>query len=326
MSSTTPNPFSSISSTRNVPNFIRVRDSAAPTQSYLSSIPRANSSAGVIPVSGLIHWNRNHVRMWLSVSSSLSSPGMWGALCLFSAICAAYLFFAHWLQGCMKSVMSGCRSIGEWRVAAAIKRSRAGFSPQGRGIDLNNLDLGRDPARTGDAGPPGGVGRRFSQSPARMKGGAGGRKSAGRRNRPKPAYSSAGLPGLAGVPAQRRASPYRHAAAAAFRISASHLLYARISMPAASAGVLPPIPPCGLMKLWWIMATWNIGESSPFAPRADPNRSANSPLGRSRVSVSHTMFRMWVSRMRGPQAAWRPGTTRHLRSGRPRPVGRRPET
>ena len=72
---------------------------------------------------------------------------------------------------------------------------------------------------------------------------------------------------MAAIHAQRRASPSRHEAAAAFCISVSHLLYARISMPAASAGILPPIPPCGLMKLWWIMVMRNIGESSLFMPR-----------------------------------------------------------
>lgn len=40
------------------------------------------------------------------------------------------------------------------------------FSPQRREVELNSLDLGRNPAQTGDAEPLGRVVRRFLQSPA----------------------------------------------------------------------------------------------------------------------------------------------------------------
>ena len=164
------------------------------------------------------------------------------------------------------------------------------FSPQRRGAELNNLDLGRNPAQIGDGEPLVCVMHQFLQSPARMGRGAGRRKSAGdiaiapsRRIRARVCRGIGGGPRItADVATSSRGGhgvPYKREPL----VLPAHLYAGR------SAGVLPPIPPCGLMKSWWIMVMRNIGESSLFTPRADLKRSANSPFRRSCVLVLLTM-------------------------------------
>ena len=107
------------------------------------------------------------------------------------------------------------------------------------------------------------------------------------------------------IPTRWRAPPSRHAAAAAFRAGMSRLSRPRISMPAARAGVLPPIRPCGVTKLEYGHSEHR--GSSLFMPRAGMKRSANSPVGRSLLLLL-TISCMWMPRTRQRP---RPLTTRY---------------
>ena len=175
-----------------------------------------------------------------------------------------------------------------------FKHDLGRFFSQRRAFDLNNSDPDRNPrlsrafgAARGRCTPVfAGSGRRGTETR--------GRKSAGSVH---DSPQMAGLErGFVGIPAQRRAPPYRHAAAAAFCIGVGRLSYARISMPAHLGGRPAAHPPRGLVKLWRVMATRNIGVF-PVDAAAYMSRSANSPLGRPCVLALHILFWMWMSRM-----------------------------
>ncbi len=100
------------------------------------------------------------------------------------------------------------------------------FLPQRRVVDLNGPDPGRNPARIENVRT---VGIHFGPVFGKVQ----------------PEWAGAGAKISAGHHVGRFAAP--HAADAALCMSVSHLSVPKILMPAASAGVRPPMPPCGLM-------------------------------------------------------------------------------
>lgn len=75
----------------------------------------------------------------------------------------------------------------------------------------------------------------------------------------------------------------RHAAAAAFGGGVRHWLFARTSMPAAQAGVPPPVRPRGLTKLPRSIVIRSVGE--PCSCRGEPKRSVRGCRGRPLIRI-----------------------------------------
>ena len=68
---------------------------------------------------------------------------------------------------------------------------------------------------------------------------------------------------------------------AAYPMRVRHLSGPVTAIPAASAGVLPSRPPCGRMKLWYMISRRSRAGSMDLNPRMRATRSLISPLRRS---------------------------------------------